>query len=295
MFRSRRLVLVVSLMATSLRSAAAADDPLRSAVTFYASFDETLRADFAGGEREPRTRYNDEKQPGKFVFEEEVDRTVFRIAAGRGVSGGALEPADVLPRNGRIFYPLRGNLAYDAHGWSGAVSVWCDTDPDRLLKTTFCDPIQITEKGANNGGIWFDFNDARPRDLRHGAFPAAAPGEKPTAESDPQAPLFRLPNPGWRAGECHHVVITWRNFDTGKPDAVSTLYIDGKPIGRIGERPIAMNWDIERAGLYTAVNYLGLLDELTLFGRELTAEEVRRLHAEPKLLAPLKQASPPGR
>jgi len=290
----RRLVLVVSLMAPSL-PAAAADDPLLSAVTFYASFDESLRADFAGGEREPQTRYNDEKRSGKFVFQAEVDRNVFRIAAGRGVSGGALEPSDVLPRNGRIFYPLRGNLAFDAGGWSGGVSLWCATDPDQLLKTTFCDPIQITEKGAGNGGIWFDFNDARPRDLRHGAFSAVASGEKPTPETDPQAPLFRLPNPGWKAGDWHHVVITWRNFDTGRPDAVSTLYIDGKPIGRIGERPIAMKWDIDRAGLYTAVNYLGRLDELALFRRELTPEEVRRLHAEPSLLTPLKQANARGR
>jgi hypothetical protein len=108
MFRSWRAGLVVSLMAASLRTAAAADDPLLSAVTFYASFDESLRADFAGGEREPRTRFNDLAQPGKYLFQAEVDRTIFRIAAGRGVSGGALEPADVLPRNGRIFYPLRG-------------------------------------------------------------------------------------------------------------------------------------------------------------------------------------------
>ena len=74
----------------------------------------------------------------------------------------------MLPRNGRIFFPAKGNLAFKKGGWGGAVSLWINTDPNTLLKTKFCDPIQITQKGANNGGIWFDFNDAKPRDLRMG-------------------------------------------------------------------------------------------------------------------------------
>lgn len=82
---------------------------------------------------------------------------------------------------------------------------------------------------------------------------------------------------------------SWRNFDTGRPDAVSSLYIDGRLIGQIRDRAIAMDWDLDQAGIYTAVNYLGLLDELTLFGREPTAEEVGLLHARPDLLAPFKK------
>ena len=45
----------------------------------------------------------------------------------------------VLPRNGRIFFPGKGNLAYQPGGWGGAVSVWIDTDPNVLLKTRFCE------------------------------------------------------------------------------------------------------------------------------------------------------------
>lgn len=262
---------------------------VRAAATFYASFDETVRGDFGMGAMTPSSRFNHETQAGKFVFQEDIDRSVFRIAAQKGIHGGALEPTDVLPRNGRIYFPLKDNLAYNARGWSGALSVWCNTDPNRLLKTTFCDPVQITEKGANNGGIWFDFNNARPRDLRHGAFPAVSEGQKPIHEEDPQTPMVRVPGVAWQSGEWHHVVLSWRNFDTGRPDAVSSLYIDGKLIGQIRDRPIAMNWNLDKAGLYVAVNYLGLLDELALFGRELVAEEVQLLHTEPGLLAPLKK------
>src|SRR4029078_10101161 len=92
-------------------------------------------------------------EPGQFVFERGFDEKVFRIARDRGISGGALEVVDVLPRNGRVFFPARGNLPFDPKGWGGALSVWCKTDPNQLLKTTLCDPIKITEKRAKHDAL----------------------------------------------------------------------------------------------------------------------------------------------
>src|SRR5262245_31770531 len=142
-------------------------DAIRKAITFYASFDEEVRGDRGGGQLTVDTRSNHPTEKGKFTVEKGFDAKVFRVAKGKGVSGGALEVVDVLPNNGRIFFPAKGNLAFKSDGWGGSVSVWCNTDPDKMLKTKFCDPIQITQKGAGNGGLWFDFNDAKPRrDLR---------------------------------------------------------------------------------------------------------------------------------
>jgi hypothetical protein len=259
----------------------------RQATSFYASFDLDVRGDFGGGKLTPDTRFNSATDKGKYDIKTGIDPKVFRIAPGKGIHGAALEVTDVLPRNGRIFFPAKGKLAYKKGGWGGAVSVWVKTDPNRLLKTKFCDPIQITQKGANNGGIWFDFNDARPRDLRHGAFPAVPEGHKPIKEEDPKAPMVRVPKIDWKAEDWHHVVLSWNNFDTGKDNAVSALYIDGKFIGEVKGRAVAMDWDVDRAGIYLAVNYVGLLDELALFKRPLTAEEVQLLHRQPGLLAPL--------
>ena len=145
--------------------------------------------------------------------------------------------------------------------------------------------MQITQKGANNGGIWFDFNDAKPRDLRMGVFPAVPEGTVGAKESDADAPMVRVPKVGFKAGEWHHVVLSWSNFDTGKKDALATLYIDGKKIGDVKDRAIAMDWDIEKAGIYIAVNFIGLLDEFAVFDRELTPAEVGLLHREPDVLA----------
>src|SRR5262249_4527162 len=201
--RSRSLRLCLCL--TALRCPVAARPTwadaaaLPKALTLYASFDEAVRADFGGGRLTPDTRFNSATEPGKFDIKEGFDAKVFRIAPNRGVSGGALEATGVLPRNGRIFFPAKGNLAYKKGGWGGSVSVWVNTDPNKLLKTPFCDPVQITQKGATNGGIWFDFNNAKPRDLRMGVFPAVPEGQKPVAESDPQAPMVRVPRVGFKS------------------------------------------------------------------------------------------------
>jgi hypothetical protein len=259
-------------------------DQLWQAVLLYASFDEQLRADRAGGAASVRTRMQHETQPGQFVFGDGYDAEVFRIAPQSGIVGGALQVLDVLPRNGRIFFPAKGNLAYRPDGWGGAVSFWINTDPNTQLKTPFCDPVQITQRGANNGGLWVDFPDTRPRDFRLGAFPAAAPGQPPLAESDPDAPLVRVREIGFRSGDWHHVVMTWERFDTQRADAQAALYIDGERAGLLCDRNIAMRWDLEHTGIYVAVNFIGLMDELAVFSRPLRDAEIQWLFRHPDVL-----------
>src|SRR4051794_2804773 len=256
-----RITLLAPLLLAGVLAPAAAragDDEaaVRRAVTLYASFDEAIKADFGGGELTFSTRFNHATEKGQFEFVKGMTPKVFRIAKGKGVAGGALEATDVLPRNGRAFFSARGNLAYKKGGWGGAVSVWVNTDPNKLLKTSFCDPIQITQKGANNGGLWFDFNNEKPRDLRMGAFPAVPEGQKGAAESDADAPMVKVPAVQFKQGDWHHIVMTWDNLDAPRVDARAVLYIDGKMIGAIEKRPLAMDWDIDKTGIYVAVNYI---------------------------------------
>jgi hypothetical protein len=225
--------------------------------------------------------------PAKLTFEDGVDKNIYKISK-TGIAGGCLEATDVLPNRGRFFYPVKGNLAFKKGGWGGACSMWINMDP-AALKLQFCDPVQITQKGAGNGGIWFDFNDAKPRDLRMGVFPAVPEGKTGAKESDADAPMVRVPKVAFKSGEWHHVVLSWSNFDTGKKNALATLYIDGKKIGDVKDRDIAMDWDIDKAGIYTAVGYTGLLDEMACFNRALTADEVTALHKTPGLLASIKK------
>ncbi|OAI47224.1 hypothetical protein AYO44_09905 [Planctomycetaceae bacterium SCGC AG-212-F19] len=291
-----KLGLLSALICLNLRPILAADadeDALKKAVTLYASFDEAVKADYSGGDGAVYTGVRPE--PGKPKPEpiKGVDTKVFTVAK-KGVAGGCLEALDGLPNNGRAFFAAKGNIAFKKGGWGGAMSMWINFDPDKMLKAKFCDPVQITQKGANNGGIWFDFNDAKPRDMRHGAFPAVKEGEKAQSEDDPKAPMVRVPKVGYKSGDWHHIVFSWKNFDTGKPDAVSQFWVDGKLIGEVKDRAIAMDWDIDKAGIFFSINYIGLLDEMAIFNRALTAEEIALLQKKPGVLQPLKKAAAPG-
>jgi len=270
---------------------------LLKAVSFYASFDEAVKGDFGGGDLTVFTGVRPAQDPGKPAPapRKGFDAKVFSISKNKGIAGGCLKASAVLPDNGRILFAAKGNIAFKKGGWGGAVSFWIKTDPDKMLKTSFCDPVQITEKGANNGGIWVDFNDAKPRALRQGAFPFVPEGTRPIKEDDPHAPMVRVPGIGFRAGDWHHIVMSWRNFDTGEKNAESVLFIDGRRIGEVKGLDIAMSWSLDKTGIYVAVNYIGLLDEFAIFRRPLTLAEVRLLQNKPTLLLPLKKSTPQGR
>ena len=260
------------------------EGPPVSALSLYASFDEKVAADLGGGELTLRTRSDHPETKGKYVFRAGFPERAFGIKAGQGVSKGALECRDVLPRRGRIFFPLQGNLAYKEGGWGGAVSLWINTNPNTELKTPFCDPVQITQKGAHDGGLWLDFPDKKPRDMRMGIFRGLGPGETPLKESDPKASIVTLERVGFETGQWHHLALSWKNFDTGKPDAHAQFFVDGKLVGEVKDRDLAMGWDPEQAGIYVAVNFIGLMDEFATFNRPLTASEVKFLYANPDYL-----------
>ena len=283
-------MLGTALLSFSLQSALAVAPPspdgIRESVSFYASFDERIAGDFGGRSLKPRIRHDHETTKGRYVYSDGIPADAFRIVEG-GIHGGSLEATAVPPRRGRLFFPAKGNLPFNASGWSGSVSFWLQCNPDTMLKTRFCDPVQITERRAGDGGLWIDFPDSKPRDLRLGAFRALEPGEKSVKESDPQAPLIRVRRIGFQENEWHHLAMTWRNLDTGRADAHVTLFIDGKRIGALADRDIAMKWNLDRTGIYFAVGLIGRLDELAVFKRELTADEIGLLHRNPGLLGSL--------
>jgi len=48
-----------------------------------------------------------------------------------------------------------------------------------------------------------------------------------------------------------------------------------------------MDWDLDKAGIYLAVNFIGLIDEFAIFNRPLTAEEIELLRTKPGVLSGL--------
>jgi hypothetical protein len=255
-------------------------------VLFYSSFDESTTADFGGGDLRLWTRTG-QSAKGNTVAKLGVDEKRVRIAASRGVQGGALE-LDVLADDGFVFYPAAGKLAPRRGGWGGAASLWINGDLADL-KTDHCDPVQVMQYRYNNGAVWVDFD--KPRNLRVGLFPTLGEGKTAPDVSVDQQPIVVAKSPKLQPGVWHHLALVWDNFDTGRADGRASLYLDGRQITSIENQRADMDWDLERVRIFLGAAYVGLIDEVAIFDHALSADEVVQLHAKPDLLAVLKERS----
>lgn len=149
-------------------------------------------------------------------------------------------------------------------------------------KVWYCDPIQITEKAWDNGALWVDFSkDEKPKHFRLGAF-ADHTVWNPTNrnfDSIPPAerPMVTVTQPPFATGQWTHVAFTFENFNTGKPNGIAKLYLNGKLQGSVTDRNQQFTWTPEKAAIQLGMSYVGLYDDLSLFDRPLTDAEIETL------------------
>ena len=250
---------------------------LADALTFHASFDSGLDADRSGGDpvlyTAPSYDEQDQAEPG-------LGNPAVMLAEDSGRFGHALRFTE---RNQHaIFYRADGNAGYSPESWSGTVSFWLSLDPATDLEPGFCDPIQITDAAYNDAAIWVDFTGENPRQFRLGVFgdldvwnpDGLGPNDNP-AFTDRLAVVDEPPFAGDR---WTHVAITYAGL--GQPSGSATLYLDGERVpGGADDIDEPFTWDVERGAIRLGVNYVGLFDELSLFDRPLTDDEIRALHA----------------
>ena len=250
---------------------------LADALTLHASFDNGLDADRAAGDpllyTAPSYDEQDQAEPG-------LGNPTVMVADDAGRFGHALRFTE---RNQHaIFYRADGNIGYSAESWSGTVSFWLSLDPATDLEPGFCDPIQITDAAYNDAAIWVDFTGENPRQFRLGVF-----GDLETWNPDGLGPndnpaftdrLTVVDEPPFTGDGWTHVTITYAGL--GQPGGAATLYLDGERVpGGADDIDEPFTWDVARGAIRLGVNYVGLFDELSLFDRPLTDDEVRALHA----------------
>lgn len=267
-----------------LRAAPQAPNPaLRAALTFHAPFDGTVDAAYAAGNpalyTAPSMARRAEASPGLPAGGETVQ------VKGAGRFGDALRFNQ--RRKPVVYFEAAKNVAYAAANWSGTVSFWLSVDPAAELEPGFCDPIQITPRAWNDAaffvefektsqaipfrlGAYADFSVWNPTNRRFEEIPAA---ERPLVAVEP-APFGK--------GKWTHVVFVFERFNTGQPDGVVRLYLDGKPAGQLSPRRQTFTWDVEKATIAMGLSYIGLFDELSVFNRALAEAEVAALHALPQ-------------
>lgn len=277
------LALAVLMAGCSSRPTFSSRDPdLRRALTFHASFDRGTDADHALGDgwlyHAPAMDQWQDTRPGL------PPGTAIRVVPEAGKFGGALQ---FLERtNPVVFYKAEGNVPWSGRNWSGTVSFWLRTDL-RSLPEGFNDPVQITprrwndaaffvefEKRSNNIpfrlGAYADFNVWNPRNRRWEDIPPA------------ERPLVTIPGPPFSADRWTHVAFTWERFNTGQPDGVATLYLDGAQVGRLSQRTQTFTWDSGTPRLLVGLGYLGWFDDLAVFNRALTQSEIQQVRRLPR-------------
>lgn len=250
-------------------------DQLKAALTFYASFDSGVQADYSVGDSLMYTVANrnalDSSQVG--LHKPDISRQ-----EGMGKYGAGLQFTE--KSSGYIYYPSPGNIAYSTENWNGAISFWLSLDPATDLEPGFCDPIQITDVRYNDASIWVDFTKENPRDFRLGVI-----GDRnvwnPEGLED-EDPLF-LPQlvpvnqPPFAKGEWTHVLINFSGLNTENGEA--SLYLNGELQGTRADISDPFTWELEKSNIFLGLSYIGLMDDLSIFDRALTDSEIKALYA----------------
>lgn len=247
---------------------------LATDLLFYSSFDQGPTADFSVGDAEINTAMSyDQPQTGKpGIHAPEIE-----LSTDGGRFGGALHFRNKTREV--LYYHAKNNISYGESGISGTISFWLSLNPEKDLEPGFCDPIQITDSGYNDGAYWVDFSDKNPRLFRMGVF-----GDlnewNPDNISPDDNPKFteRLVVANDRPfdrGVWTHVAIVFDQINN--PQAKASFYVNG--IFQ-GERAVSesFTWHVEEARIYLGLNYVGKIDELAIFKKALNPEEIKRIY-----------------
>lgn len=276
------LLLVTASACSSARKGEPSPDPLRKALTFHASFDHGPNADFSAGD--PTLYWAPNMDQPRIGSPGLPTNGYVSIVRGEGRFGDALRFHRQVPD--MIFFRALRNFPYEQKDWSGTVSLWLRLTPDEDLAPGYTDPIQITDKAWNNSAFFVEFTqDEKPRHFRLGAYPDYKvwnPTDQKWEEMPFSAkPLAAVTVPPFRRDRWTHVTFTFANFNTGRKDGVARLYLDGQLTAAIHEREQTFTWDPAKATVMLGLSYIGLFDELSIFKRALTPDEVRQLHRLP--------------
>jgi len=258
---------------------AAEPAPLRESLTLHAGFDGGFDAGFARGDKRIHTAttlMRTDGQPGQ-------RRPEVVLVPNGGRHGDSLRFQKTSPLV--IYYPAAKNIDWRPDDWSGTLSLWLKLSVPDELPPDYADPIQITDKKWDDASFFFDFSkDERPRHFRFGVFsnfkvwnPTNTPWEKIAVKD---RPMIVHENPPFQKTRWTHLVATWSHYNTGRPDAEARMYVDGQLHGTLKGRQ-TLSWDPDKTAIMLGIAYVGEFDELSLFDRALSAEEVRQLHELP--------------
>ncbi len=247
---------------------------LASALTFHASFDTTLDADFSSGEKKCTLKQ------GKNMVPAMLNEEVKIVPDGR--FGNALH----FTKKGvtRPQYKGQGMLGYNDKNWGASVSVWLKLDPDKDLEPGYCDPIQIVGDDTKKGFIFLEWSkDEVPRHFRFAIRPILQtwnPNNVDWAKLSPeQRPAVNLEKGPFSREAWTHVVFSFENLNDKSKKPIGRLYLNGELQGSIENWDLTLGWEPTQVFLVLGASYVGHLDDLAVFNRAVTQAEVKQIQS----------------
>jgi len=253
-----------------------AQDTLKSALVFHASFDSGLNADFSAGD--PACVVKKGKALAPAAFNEEV-----KLDSAGGKFGGCLH----FPKKGATRPQFSGVkvLGYNDKSWSTTVSLWLRLTPDEDLEPGYCDPIQIVGDDGKKGFIFLEWSkDETPRFFRYAIRPLQEIWD-PTNVGWGEIPFEKRPMvqvakaPFSRAAWTHAVFTLDKVNEPTAARPSGSLYLNGQLQGRIEGWDLRFAWDPAQVALVLGASYVGRLDDMAVFNRALSDAEVQQLFA----------------
>ncbi len=249
------------------------NEALKSALLFHASFDRGPDADFAKGEK---TLYTAPDRKRDQPIEGLVESSGIGIAKGEGRFGDALVFAN--PSKDLVFYRGQDNLGFRERNWSGSASFWMRVNPDEDIAPGYSDPVQFVAQAWGEGNMFVEFSkDHTPRHFRYAIMAITRIWNPSNEKWEEMAkrPMAATETPPFGRDRWTHVCFTFGNANTGEKDGWGRLYLDGVRIGEFTGWENTFNWEIEKSALTLGYNYAGYLDDLAVFNRALSDEEVK--------------------
>ena len=251
---------------------------LKEALTLYASFDKGIDADVSNGDARLYTVMNRREVDSAMVglYKDSVSHL-----KNLGKTGGALIFSG--KTRGSIYYKSQGNIAYNSTNWNGAISFWLKLNPNKDLQPGYCDPIQITDVSYNDASIWVDFTKTLPRAFRLGVIEDRDAWNPAPEGPDNENPKFldllvRMDNPPFDSDQWTHVLVNYSGLNS--PDGKAELYVNGDFVGIRENISNPFTWNLEESNIYLGLSYIGLFDELSIFNRSLSKEEIAALYKD---------------
>ena len=253
-------------------------DDVRQALTFYASFNNGFNADFAEGDPILYSAPDWSQRASESKAVEEPDN--LRLEPGRGVVGDAL----YINNADQPVYFFKGekNIEYETGDWNGAVSFWLRISPDEDLAEGYSDPLLLTDSAWDDGALYVDFTYEVPRSFRFAFFAEREiwnPGDRDWEEiSIDERPMIEIKNHPFNRQEWVHVAFTFRNFNTGEANGEAIGYLNGEYVGKLESIEQTIRWMPVLSAIWLGYNYIGYMDELAIFNRALSADEIRFIY-----------------